>query len=87
MVVNYYDLAVLRHFWRLRKMKISISAVLFGHLTNHEQIVVVLIGEKTPMKRSDLSWLVASLLLEASDTMEMMETGWLDLKSYNTFIA
>ena len=39
------------------------------------------------MKRSDLSWLVASLLLEASDTMEMMETGWLDLKSYNTIIA
>ena len=87
MVVNYYDLAVWRHFWRLRKMKISISAVLFGQLTNHQQIVVVLIREKTPMKRSDLSWLVASLLLEASDTMEMMETGWLDLKSYNTFIA
>ena len=68
-------------------MKISISAVLFGQLTNHDQIVVVLIREKTPMKRSDLSWLVASLLLEASDTMEMMETGWLDLKSYNTIIA
>ena len=58
-------------------MKISISAVLFGQLTNHQQIVVVLIREKTPMKRSDLSWLVASLLLEASDSMEMMETGWL----------